>query len=248
MFESANLHHSSGARIAGTFSTSLLLQLGLLTTAVLVSMLAPVAYPEVAVISISPPAPRFRDAVRIVASSVAPRAITTRRPTFYLPRQQAAAVSPEAAIFDENDLPSAAGYSSPIAGTMGGTALPFSLDPLANIKPIPDKPNAPPKPNGPAAPQRISRGGDVQAAQILHRVTPVYPPLARQARIQGSVVLHAIITREGRIAQLRVLSGHPLLIKAALDAVQQWLYRPTYLNGSTVEVDAPITVNFILGQ
>ena len=108
-------------------------------------------------------------------------------------------------------------------------------------------PSLPPPPR-PTAPTRIKQGGVVTAASILSQTRPVYPALARQARIQGSVVLHAIIGRDGRVAQLEVMSGHPLLVLAALDAVKQWLYKPTLLNGDAVEVDTTITVTFIMGS
>jgi periplasmic protein TonB len=251
MFESATLDTASNSRSATTFSTSLLLQTGLVGGFVCLSLLAPIAYPEVPVISISPPAPRFRDAVRVIASAVAPRSMPSERPPFFYPvdRPRPAQAANEA-IFSDQDLP-AVGLSDPtMGGITGGNPLPVSQSLPTEIKPFVNKPfvKQPDPPETPAPPQRITRGGDVQAASILHRVTPIYPPLARQARIQGSVVMQAIINRDGRIANLRVVSGHPLLVKSALDAVQQWVYRPTYLNGNAVEVDAPITVNFILGQ
>ncbi|PYU25787.1 MAG: hypothetical protein DMG30_04295 [Acidobacteria bacterium] len=77
---------------------------------------------------------------------------------------------------------------------------------------------------------------------------PLYPPLAIQARIQGNVVLHAIIGREGAVSELQVLSGHPLLVNSALDAVRQWRYSATLLKGQAVEVETTITVSFVLGQ
>ncbi len=83
--------------------------------------------------------------------------------------------------------------------------------------------------------------------QIIRRVQPAYPHLATVTRTQGAVVLHAIISREGTIEQLQVLSGHPLLDQAALDAVKQWRFRPYILNGQPIEVETEITVNFILG-
>ena len=83
-------------------------------------------------------------------------------------------------------------------------------------------------------------------SNLIHRVQPEYPQLARQARIQGTVVLRAVISREGRIENLQVLSGHPLLVPAALDAVRQWRYRPYSLNDQPVEVETQITVNFTL--
>ena len=95
---------------------------------------------------------------------------------------------------------------------------------------------------------RIRQGGNVQAALIINRVTPSYPPLARQTRIQGTVKLHAIIAKDGSVQQLEVVSGHPLLVQAALDAVRQWRYKPTLLNGEPVEVDTTVDVIFTLNQ
>ena len=103
---------------------------------------------------------------------------------------------------------------------------------------------APPKP----AQSRIRQGGNVTAAMLVNRVQPMYPPLARQTRISGTVRLHAIIGKDGAIQQLEVLSGHPLLQQSALDAVRQWRYRPTLLNGDPVEVDTTIDVIFSLNQ
>jgi len=103
----------------------------------------------------------------------------------------------------------------------------------------------PPKPHQ-SGPLRV--GGNVQAARIVNRVQPVYPPLARQTRISGTVRLHAIIGKDGAIKELEVLNGHPLLQQAALDAVRQWRYQPTLLNGEAVDVDTTIDVIFSLNQ
>ena len=90
---------------------------------------------------------------------------------------------------------------------------------------------------------RISQ---VMEGNLIRRVQPEYPSLARQARIQGSVTLRAIISRDGRIENLQVINGHPLLVQSAIDAVRQWRYRPYMLNGEPVEVETQITVNFTL--
>jgi protein TonB len=100
----------------------------------------------------------------------------------------------------------------------------------------------PPKP----AQTRIRQGGAVTAASLINKVNPSYPPLARQTRISGTVRLHAIISKSGSVESLEVMSGHPLLVQAALDAVRQWRYRPTTLNGEPVEVDTTIDVIFSL--
>ena len=81
---------------------------------------------------------------------------------------------------------------------------------------------------------------------LIFRVQPVYPALARQVRIQGSVQLRAIISKAGTIENLAVVSGHPMLVKSAIDAVRQWRYRPYLLNGDPVEVETEVTVNFLL--
>ena len=86
----------------------------------------------------------------------------------------------------------------------------------------------------------------MQRANLVRQVRPVYPPLARQARIQGTVKLTAIIAKDGTIQKLEVLGGHPLLIPSALAAVKQWRYRPTLLNGQPVEVVTQVDVNFTL--
>jgi protein TonB len=106
---------------------------------------------------------------------------------------------------------------------------------------------APPPPR-PRLTGPLRVGGNVQQAKIINRVQPVYPPLARQTRISGTVRLHAIIGKDGTIQSLEVVSGHPLLQQAALDAVRQWRYQPTLLNGDAVDVDTTVDVIFSLNQ
>lgn len=105
---------------------------------------------------------------------------------------------------------------------------------------------APPPPK--VTPSRIRQGGNVQAARLINRIQPAYPPLARQTRQSGTVRLHAIIAKDGTIQSLDVQSGPPLLQAAALDAVRQWKYQPTLLNGEPVEVETTIDVIFTLNQ
>ena len=94
----------------------------------------------------------------------------------------------------------------------------------------------------PIGPKRII--SVLSEGQLVNRVEPVYPQIAKISGIQGQVKLHAIIGRDGRIQSLSAVSGHPLLVRAALDAVEQWRYRPYVLNGEAVEVETFITVNF----
>ena len=95
-------------------------------------------------------------------------------------------------------------------------------------------------------PQRIRVADDVMRAVLIRKVAPVYPPLARQARIQGVVILQAQISKEGNIENLQLISGHPMLAPAAIDAVKQWKYKPYLLNGEPVEVETQVQVNFTL--
>ena len=95
-------------------------------------------------------------------------------------------------------------------------------------------------------PERVRVSQGVVSGLKVREVKPVYPPIAKTARVQGNVVLQAEISKEGTIQNLRVLSGPPLLIQSALDAVKQWRYRPYVLNGEPVEVETTITVMFSL--
>ncbi|MGA7382899.1 MAG: energy transducer TonB [Terriglobales bacterium] len=97
-----------------------------------------------------------------------------------------------------------------------------------------------------ATPQRIRVSQGVTQGMIIRRVQPAYPPLARQARIQGPVVLQAEIGKDGSIQNLRLISGHPMLAPAAIEAIKQWKYKPYILNGEPVEVETTITFNFTL--
>jgi protein TonB len=126
---------------------------------------------------------------------------------------------------------------------------PNNINLLESIRtgPAAPMPQPPPQPSTPIAPQRIKQGGAVQAARIVYQPQPVYPTLARQARMQGLVVLHAVVDANGNVGELQVISGPPLLVRAALDAVRQWRYEPTLLNGEPVEVETTITVSFVLG-
>ena len=90
---------------------------------------------------------------------------------------------------------------------------------------------------------RVSR---MMEGNLIYRPQPIYPALAKSARVQGQVLLRAIISREGTIQNLQVISGHPMLVKAAIDAVRQWRYRPYLLNNEPVEVETQVTVNFVL--
>jgi TonB family protein len=106
----------------------------------------------------------------------------------------------------------------------------------------------PPPPPAPEPPGRIRVGGNVQAMKIVTQPRPMYPADAKAARIQGVVKLLAIIGKDGGVQNLTVISGHPLLVPAAMQAVQHWVYQPTLLNGDPTEVETEIDVNFTLSE
>ncbi len=152
---------------------------------------------------------------------------------------QPRAIPKDVAVFKEAELPpDVINNTNQSGGVFGG--IPGQGIMAGN------GPGVPPPPK-PAAPARIKQGGAVTAASIITQTKPEYPPLARQARIQGVVVLHAIIDKEGKVSQLEVVSGHPLLVQSAIEAVKQWRYKPTQLNGEPVEVDTTIQVTFQMG-
>jgi len=97
-----------------------------------------------------------------------------------------------------------------------------------------------------ATPQRVRVSSGVSSGLLIRKVNPTYPPLARQARIQGTVILQAQISKDGSIENLTLVSGHPMLAPAAIEAVKQWKYKPYLLNGEPVEVDTQVQVNFTL--
>jgi periplasmic protein TonB len=127
------------------------------------------------------------------------------------------------------------GPIGPSIGTMSGPAFPLPLGGGRQVLPTLRVP-----------PSHAIRTSSMLEGNLIRRIEPVYPPLARSARIQGPVVLSALISKAGSIEDLRALSGHPMLVKAAIDAVSQWRYRPYILNNEPIEVETQITVNFYL--
>lgn len=139
--------------------------------------------------------------------------------------------------FDDSVSGPAPDVANVIIGRVGSNTEPY---PLGN-----NVAAAMPKPLPPSHPPRVSHWAE---GNLIYRVQPLYPPLARQVRIQGPVLLRAIVSKSGTIEHLTVISGHPMLIPSALSAVQQWRYRPYMLNGEPIEIETEITVNFVLSQ
>jgi TonB family protein len=131
------------------------------------------------------------------------------------------------------------GYRSvPIEDLMKSVIAPPAATP-------PSVPPPAPAPSGPA-PQRIRVGGNVQAANLIQKVEPVYPPLAQQNGIEGTVRFTVIIDKEGHVSNVQLVTGHPVLVEAARNAVMQWMYKPTLLNGQPVEVVTQVDISFKL--
>jgi protein TonB len=180
----------------------------------------------------APPPPPPPPAAPVKVVHVAPRIIP-------LNKMVAPTVIPKKVEVAHDTAPDMAGVPGGI-GVPGGTGVPGGV--LGGIIGS----SAPPPPPAPAhlAPVRI--GGNVEQSKLLQQVQPVYPPIARAAHIQGTVVLHAIIGKDGTIQQLQYVSGPAMLTQAAMSAVRQWHYRATVLDGEPVEVDTTISVTFTL--
>jgi protein TonB len=156
-----------------------------------------------------------------------------------------------AMISEEEPPPAAMGVMGGVPGGVpGGSAGGVIGGILGGVPSAAPPPPPPPKKEEPKPknPERIRVGGNVIAANLIRKVTPVYPPLAKQARVQGTVKFSAIIGKDGTIQNLQLVSGHPLLVPSATEAVKQWVYKPTLLNGEPVEVITQIDVNFTLSS
>jgi protein TonB len=187
------------------------------------------------------PAPLATQAARRAARAVATD--STLRDPVVIPRVIAQihdepAPPPQFAI-DSIGVPGAIG-----SGPSGALLDPALEGILRNNQPLPPPPQRPTI----SQPQRIRVGGSVIAARVIYQPKPEYPVLARMSRTEGVVEFEAVISKEGTIEELQVIKGHPLLVKAALDAVRQWRYQPTLLNREPIEVVTEITVDFRLAE
>lgn len=182
----------------------------------------------------------------------APPPVVTRKvvPETFNPMATPVAIPDRVAIIQDEAPPPAQSIAGVVGGVAGGAvggAIGGVIGGIISSTPVVAPPPPPPvKKAPPPPPKRIRVGGAVQRANLIRQVRPVYPPLARQARIQGTVRLTAVIAKNGTIEKLEVIKGHPLLIPSALQAVRQWRYKPTMLNGVPVEVVTQVDVNFTL--
>jgi len=153
------------------------------------------------------------------------------------------------AMLHEKPLPpeidmNAGGAAGGVPGGVPGGQMGGVLGSIITAGQHPLLPAITPPPAKPMAPVRV--GGRVKEPQKIFAPSPEYPVLARQARVQGTVVIDAIIDTNGNVVDVKVVSGHPLLIQAALDAVKQWKFVPTYLNDQPVAVELIVNLQFRL--
>jgi protein TonB len=254
MFETANLSYGKTTRRLWQTCLGVTGEVILLGCAVLVPVLSPQVLPRAVLTTmlappgVPPPAPPPGPVVRPrgprisrqLSSDVlfAPDRVPTVTPTIV----DAPRIEATVGLGIEGGIPGAIGTSASggiISSILSAATLVAPAAPRAMHAPPPDEP-------APAPPKRIRLGGGVRMAETVYRPEPLYPPLARQMRVSGTVELVGVIGVDGRLRELRVVSGHPLLARAALEAVSKWIYQPTLLNGDPVEVIAPITVTFRL--
>jgi protein TonB len=239
MFEQSLLIDHTGTRKTATFAASFTAQI--LVAGVL--LVAPLFYHEVL------PALRVQE--------IAPALAMWRPPEPPVAKSQPAARSSGLALPGVFRPPVILHSDYPQAGMiivdLDAPVIPATPDvpvlPIGSPATLPRLETAPVKPDFVTPPETLVRvGGAVQSAKLIKQVLPGYPQSARQLRISGTVHLLGIIAKDGTIQRLQVLSGHPLLRQAAIDAVSQWIYRPTFLNGQAMEVEAPIDVIFTLSR
>jgi len=248
MFNDTFLEGRAESRRPWTIAVSFLVQSLAIALAILASLLTASDLPArqwVAHLLAPPPVPP--------AALPAERAPTAARPREPAPRFEESALVTPAMIPDEIAVIVDPLMDAPFSGqrVRGVAPAPGAVPGGANdvlaqftaIQVAPPPPTATkPERRQPHEPVLVS--SDLQAARLIHRVEPAYPALARQARVSGVVRLEAIIAEDGTIRQLRVLSGHPLLVPSARDAVARWRYRPTLLGGVAVPVLTRIDVKF----
>ena len=226
-----------------TIALSTVVQTGLLGILILVPLIYTEALPKTMLSTLlvapppppPPPPPPAATPVKVVK----PAARLIQAGKLMAPR----VIPKEVNIIKEQELPPDMGAVGVVGGVPGGVPGGQAGGVLGGII---GGSSTPPPPK--ETPKRIRVGGQVQTAKLINKVQPVYPPLAKQARIQGTVRLQAIIAKDGSVVELQVLSGHPLLQQAALDAVRQWRYQPTLLNQEPVEVVTTIDVIFTLSS
>jgi protein TonB len=239
MFEDSLIE--SGGRLktrrGKTTTLAVIFQVGIIVVMVLIPLLFTEALPKTQLMTFlvapppPPPPPPPPAAVKIVKTIQTDIVNGQLRTPTKIPKKV------EIVKEEESPPPMNAGVVGGVPGGVPGGSMGGVMGSIIGGTPV-----AVPK----VAVQRVRVSQGVTQGMVIHKVQPTYPPLARTARVQGAVQLAAEIGKDGTVQNLHVLSGHPLLTQAALDAVKQWRYKPYILNGEPVIVDTQITVNFTL--
>ena len=253
MFDQTFVDGEGRTNKSWTVVISTITQVGLVGVALLIPLIYTEALPKTSLTSFltapppppPPPPPPAAEAPKVI------KKVVVRE--FDGSKLQAPKTIPKqiAMITEDEPPPAPSGVVGGVPGGVpGGTAGGVIGGIMGGVPAAAPPPPPPPKKEveKPKQLERIRVGGNVQAANLIRKITPVYPPLAKQARVQGTVRFSAIIGKDGAIQNLQLVSGHPLLVPAATDAVKQWVYKPTLLNGEPVEVITQIDVNFTLSS
>ncbi|HEX6879138.1 MAG TPA: energy transducer TonB [Terriglobales bacterium] len=240
MFEDSLLEQRTKKRSWWATLLSFVLQVGLVGVMILIPLIYTEALPKQQLMTflVAPPPPPPPPPPPAAAPIVKVQKVVSELDNGQL--RTPTAIPKKILITHEDDQP-AGGAVGVVGGVPGGVPGGQMGGVIGGI--ISSTPVAVPKV---ATPQRVRVSQGVTEGLLMKKVQPTYPPLARSARIQGQVVLQAVIGKDGTIQNLRAVSGHPMLTPAAIDAVKQWRYKPYFLNGEPVEVDTQITVNFTL--
>jgi len=221
-----------------TVGVSMILQAVILGILILIPLIYTEALPKgfmnTFLVAPAPPPPPPPPAAPVKVVHAPPRIIP-------LNKMVAPTVIPKKVEVVHDSAPDVSGVPGGI-GVPGGTGVPGGV--LGGIIGS----SAPPPPPKPATPQRIRVGGNVESANIISEPQPVYPPIAKAARVQGTVILHAVIGKDGTVGQLQFITGPAMLSQSCMAAVRQWRYKPTLLNGEPVEVDTTVSCVFSLGD
>ncbi len=254
MFEQTFVEATGKTNKSWTVMVSFGLQVCIVVAGIIIPLLNPEMLPKTALSMMlvapppPPPPPPPPAPVQVVKiQKVIPKQFDGSK--LVAPKQ----IPKEIAMIKEDELPPTTGGVGVVGGIPGGMPGGTPGGVIGGI--IGAVPQAAPPPPPPVkeapkvvTPKRISVGGNVQQAKLIAQPKPIYPPLAKQARISGTVRFTAIIGRDGTIQNLTLLGGHPLLVQSATEAVKRWRYQPTLLNGEPVEVVTQIDVNFTLSQ
>jgi periplasmic protein TonB len=241
MFDQSFVNGRGDTKRPYTIVLSLLLQIGVMCVVILIPLIYSETLPSAQLkgMIVAPAPPR----------TPAPPKVATAQPRktrpFVAPSLVAPSLLPKLDDI-ERDIPTP---EVRVTGSTGNASGPTGslVDNILDRAPGEAPPLlAAPKPRVQTGPVRI--GGRVAEANLMRQVQPTYPPLAKSARVQGTVEFTATISKDGKIENLQLIRGHPLLVNAAKEAVLQWRYRPTLLNGRPVEVVTDIVVNFALNR